>query len=123
MAPSPNCARQERAPEPRKVRYWSIGNENWGGHEIGAKTPQEWGPLVARSAELMQAVDPGLKLLAAATPDRNWTLAPAAGRREASRLCCDSRVLAALLGREPHARLPDLYHALGRAGEDDHACH
>jgi len=60
--------------EPLNVRYWSIGNENWGGHEIGAKTPGEWGPLVRKSAELMQAVDPGLKLLAAATPDRNWTL-------------------------------------------------
>jgi alpha-N-arabinofuranosidase len=60
--------------QPRKVRYWSIGNENWGGHEIGAKTPKEWGPLVSKSAELMSAVDPTLVLLAAATPDRNWTL-------------------------------------------------
>ncbi len=56
------------------VRYWSIGNENWGGHEIGARTPGEWGPLVLRSAELMRAVDPKLILLAAATPGRDWTL-------------------------------------------------
>ncbi len=60
--------------QPLDVRYWSIGNENWGGHEIGAKTPQEWGPLVLRSAELMRGVDPNLKLLAAATPNREWTL-------------------------------------------------
>ena len=56
------------------VRYWSIGNENWGGHEIGASTPQKWGPLVHRSADLMLAADPKLTLLAAATPDRGWTL-------------------------------------------------
>lgn len=59
---------------PHAVRYWSIGNENWGGHEIGASTPEKWGPLVARSAELMLQADPKLVLLAAATPDRGWTL-------------------------------------------------
>jgi len=59
---------------PLGVRYWSIGNENWGAHEIGARTPQEWGPLVHRSAELMRAADSNIVLLAAATPDRNWTL-------------------------------------------------
>ncbi len=60
--------------QPLNVRYWSIGNENWGGHEIGARTPAEWGPLVRRCAELMLEADPELVLLAAATPDRNWTL-------------------------------------------------
>ncbi len=59
---------------PWGVRFWSIGNENWGGHEIGARTPQEWGPLVLESAEMMLAADPNLKLLAAATPNRDWTL-------------------------------------------------
>jgi alpha-N-arabinofuranosidase len=63
-----------RHDRPLDVRYWSIGNENWGGHEIGARTPKEWGPLVERSAELMLSADPNLKLLAAATPDRRWTL-------------------------------------------------
>jgi alpha-N-arabinofuranosidase len=60
--------------EPLNVRYWSIGNENWGSHEIGPKTAQEWGPLVSESAELMLRVDPNLRLLAAATPNRDWTL-------------------------------------------------
>jgi alpha-L-arabinofuranosidase len=59
---------------PFNVRYWSIGNENWGGHEIGARTPQEWGPLVLDAAERMRAVDPQLILLAAATADGGWTL-------------------------------------------------
>ncbi|HML74023.1 MAG TPA: alpha-L-arabinofuranosidase C-terminal domain-containing protein [Anaerohalosphaeraceae bacterium] len=58
---------------PLDVRYWSVGNENWGGHEIGASTPDKWGPLVRRSAELMVQADKDLILLAAATADRNWT--------------------------------------------------
>jgi len=61
-------------PKPLNVRYWSIGNENWGSHEIGRKSAQEWGPLVNESAELMLGVDPDLRLLAAATPKRDWTL-------------------------------------------------
>lgn len=59
---------------PWGVRYWSIGNENWGSHEIGARTPQDWGPLVLRSAQLMRSADSGLTLLAAATPQRHWTM-------------------------------------------------
>jgi len=71
------CAAMRKAgghDQPLNVRYWSIGNENWGGHEIGAKSPQKWGPLVSRSAELMLAVDPTIRLAAAATANRGWTL-------------------------------------------------
>jgi alpha-N-arabinofuranosidase len=64
----------QRRPEPSNVRFWSIGNENWGGHEIGARTPQAWGPMVRKAAEMMRAVDPDLKLAAAGTAERDWTL-------------------------------------------------
>ncbi len=69
-------------PEPYDVKYWSIGNENWGAHELGAKTVEEWGPMVRESAKLMRAVSKDLKLFAAATPNREWTLPllQAAGR-------------------------------------------
>ena len=60
--------------EPLNVRYWSIGNENWGDHEIGMRTPEAWGPLVSRSAELMRSADPRITLIAAATANRDWTL-------------------------------------------------
>ncbi|MDR3228777.1 MAG: hypothetical protein LBT53_05130 [Puniceicoccales bacterium] len=60
--------------EPLNVKYWSIGNENWGGHEIGAKTVSEWGPLVRESAKMMKNVDPSIKLFAAATSNEGWTL-------------------------------------------------
>jgi alpha-N-arabinofuranosidase len=61
-------------PLPFPVRIWSIGNENWGGHEIGTKTPSEWAPLVLEAARQMRAVDPDLILTAAATPSLKWTL-------------------------------------------------
>ncbi len=60
--------------EPHNVKYWSVGNENWGGHELGARTVQEWGPLVRESAKLMRAVTKDAKLFAAATSDKNWTM-------------------------------------------------
>ncbi|MBQ7638294.1 MAG: alpha-N-arabinofuranosidase [Clostridia bacterium] len=61
-------------PEPHRVRYWSIGNENWGGHEIGAKDAGEWGRLVRESAKMMLRVDPTLELSAASIPDLDWNL-------------------------------------------------
>lgn len=60
-------------PEPHNVKYWSIGNENWGGHELGAKSSGEWGPLVRESAKLMRSVTNDLILFAAATCDSWWT--------------------------------------------------
>lgn len=62
-------------PEPYKVKYWSIGNENYTGGEIGSKTVAEWGPYVRESAKMMRRVDPTIKLLAAAVPDVDWNLA------------------------------------------------
>ena len=61
------------SPEPFNVRYWSIGNENYLGGEIGAKTVEEWAPLVRESAKMMRAVDSEIRILAAATVNGNWT--------------------------------------------------
>lgn len=61
-------------PEPYNVKYWSVGNENYGGWELGARTVGEWGPLVCESSKLMRSVTKDLTLLAAATSDRGWTL-------------------------------------------------
>ncbi len=62
------------SPDPHNVRYWSIGNENWGGHEIGAKVAEEWGRLVREAAKMMVRVDPTIELSAAAIPDLDWNL-------------------------------------------------
>ncbi|MBQ9119696.1 MAG: alpha-N-arabinofuranosidase [Lachnospiraceae bacterium] len=58
---------------PHKVKYWSIGNENYGPWEIGAKVSDEWGRLVREAAKMMKHVDPETELSAAAIPDVNWT--------------------------------------------------
>jgi len=60
--------------EPLNVRVWSIGNENWGQHEIGYKPIEQWAPLVRQAAQAMKSVDPQIQLSAAAQPSREWTL-------------------------------------------------
>lgn len=59
---------------PHQVHYWSIGNENYGAWEMGAKTSAEWGRFVLESAKMMRRVDPSIQLLAAALADLDWTL-------------------------------------------------
>lgn len=61
--------------EPRRVRYWSIGNENWGGHELGAKTPDEFAHFVAETAKMMRRVDGTLELAAPSLPNADWNKA------------------------------------------------
>ena len=60
-------------PRPHNVRYWSVGNENWGSWEVGAKTSDEWGPFVCETAKMIRYVDSSVVLLAAALPDKDWT--------------------------------------------------
>lgn len=60
--------------EPYGVKYWSIGNENYGFWEIGAKSAEEWGRLVKESAKMIRHVDPDTELTAAALTDIHWNL-------------------------------------------------
>jgi alpha-N-arabinofuranosidase len=59
---------------PHRVKYWSIGNENYLGGEIGAKSAAEWGRLVIESAKMMKRVDPSIELSAAALADLDWNI-------------------------------------------------
>ena len=58
--------------EPFGVRYWSIGNENYGGWEMGAKTADEWARLVMESAKMMKRADHTIELAIASIPDLDW---------------------------------------------------
>lgn len=60
--------------KPHKVKYWSIGNENYGVWEIGAKSPEEWGRLTVEAAKMMKHVDPSIELSAAALSDVDWNI-------------------------------------------------
>jgi alpha-N-arabinofuranosidase len=62
-------------PEPYGVRWWSIGNENYGAWEIGAKSAGEWGRYVVAAAKMMRRVDEDARIIVAGTPDLDWTLA------------------------------------------------
>lgn len=59
---------------PHKVKYWSIGNENYGGWELGAKAASEWGRLSVEAAKLMKHVDPTIELSSAAISDVDWNV-------------------------------------------------
>ncbi|HZG83385.1 alpha-L-arabinofuranosidase C-terminal domain-containing protein [Paenibacillus sp.] len=59
-------------PEPHRVKYWSIGNENYLPGEMGAKTAAEWGYFVRESAKMMKRVDPSIQVLAASVKDIDW---------------------------------------------------
>ncbi len=60
--------------KPYDVMYWSVGNENWGGWEIGAKTIAQWGPIVRESAKMMRGADRRIRLSAATAADGEWIL-------------------------------------------------
>jgi len=59
---------------PHNAKFWSIGNENWGAHEIGHKSIEQWAPLVFSAAKAMKAADPTIRLSAASLPTREWML-------------------------------------------------
>ena len=61
-------------PEPHNVKFWSVGNENYGGWEIGAKGAAEWGRFVAESAKILKHIDPSCSLSAAANTDLDWNI-------------------------------------------------
>ena len=59
--------------KPFGVKYWSIGNENYGFWEIGRYSPQTWGPMVGKCADLMLATDPDIKLVGPVwRPKQEW---------------------------------------------------
>lgn len=60
--------------KPHAVKYWSIGNENYGHWELGAKSAEEWGLLVREAAKMLRHVDPTAELSAAALPDVAWSM-------------------------------------------------
>lgn len=60
--------------EPYGVKYWSIGNENYGGWEIGAKDAPSWARLVLETSKMMKRVDPKAQLSAAALTDIDWNV-------------------------------------------------
>jgi alpha-L-arabinofuranosidase len=59
-------------PEPHNVRFWSIGNENFGWWELGARQAAEWGRYVREVAKMLRRVDDRVVLAAPAFIDFDW---------------------------------------------------
>jgi len=55
---------QNGHPEPYKVKWWSIGNEMYGGWQLGHMPLEEYVKKHNQFAEAMRAVDPEIKLVA-----------------------------------------------------------
>jgi len=49
---------------PYDVRYWQIGNENFGGHEIGSHSPEEYGAIAREWGKTIKKFDRALKVIA-----------------------------------------------------------
>jgi alpha-N-arabinofuranosidase len=60
------------SPEPYGVQLWSIGNENYGFWEVGAREAAGWGQYVREAARLMRRVDDRVILAAPAVVDFEW---------------------------------------------------
>jgi len=59
-----NLRRAHGYEEPFNVRYWQIGNENYGPWEIGHHTAEEYGTIAREWGKTIKKIDPTLKVLA-----------------------------------------------------------
>lgn len=66
-----NLRRKHGYEEPFDVRYWQIGNENYGPWEIGHQSPEDYGKMAREWAKTFKKMDPDLKMLAVGGSDHN----------------------------------------------------
>jgi alpha-N-arabinofuranosidase len=66
-----NLRRAHGYEEPFDVRYWQIGNENYGPWEIGHQTPYEYGIMAREWAKTFKKMDRDLKMIAVGGSDHN----------------------------------------------------
>ncbi len=59
-----NLRRKYGHEDPYNVKYWQIGNENYGMWEIGHSTPQAYAVEAREYAKVMRRVDPSIELIA-----------------------------------------------------------
>jgi alpha-L-arabinofuranosidase len=64
-----NLRRAHGYEEPFNVRYWQIGNENYGPWEIGHQSPQDYGVMAREWAKTLKKMDPSLKVIAVGGSD------------------------------------------------------
>ncbi|MUG22827.1 alpha-L-arabinofuranosidase [Paenibacillus macerans] len=88
-------------PEPYNVRYWEIGNEVWGGWQVGTCSAGRFAERCVTFAEAMKAADPSLVILACGHTDQEW-----------------NRAVLDIAGEHIDYLTLHLYHGYGRFGMD-----
>lgn len=88
-------------PEPYRVRYWEIGNEVWGGWQVGTCSADRFAERCVSFAEAMKAADPSVEILACGHTDQTW-----------------NRAVLDIAGERIDYLTLHLYHGLGRFGMD-----
>ncbi len=61
-------------PEPYRVKYWGVGNENYGEHQVGYRSAKEYAKVLREYAKFMRVVDPAIKVIAVGADDPEWDL-------------------------------------------------
>ncbi len=61
-------------PEPYQVKYWGVGNENYGEWQVGHRSAKEYARVLREYAKFMKVVDPNIKIIAVGANDPEWDL-------------------------------------------------
>jgi len=61
-------------PEPYQVKYWGVGNENYGEWQVGYRSAREYAKVLREHAHFMKIVDPSIKIIAVGADDPEWDL-------------------------------------------------
>jgi len=67
-----NLRRQNGHADPHGVGYWGLGNEIYGGWQIGHKDAEDYAKLALECGKMMKWVDPTIQLVACGFPDFDW---------------------------------------------------
>ncbi len=60
--------------EPYRVKYWGIGNENYGEWQVGYRSAKEYAKVLREYAKFMKVVDPNIKVVAVGADNPDWDL-------------------------------------------------
>jgi alpha-N-arabinofuranosidase len=61
-------------PEPYRVKYWGVGNENYGEWQVGYMSAKEYAKVLREYAQFMKVVDRTIKVIAVGADDPAWDL-------------------------------------------------
>ena len=61
-------------PEPYRVKYWGVGNENYGEWQVGYRSAKEYAKVLREYARFMKVVDPTIKIVAVGADEPEWDL-------------------------------------------------